>query len=144
LKEARQKNLSHSQPLPGWKTSSSTIAKSKVKGSAAETSEIEDEKKTNKTQQLAQSTIIDRIGPIVPAGKIDMKKIYENYHPTNYLSISTILNIAQVQFLTPDSNFFVCTSIEEEVCAEIILEKICLLIICFYAISTEHRFKEKI
>lgn len=46
--------------------------------------------------------------------------------------------------MTPDSILFAQTTIEEEVCPEIVLEKIGLLIICFYAISTEYRFKEKI
>jgi hypothetical protein len=93
---------------------------------------------------LNRSMPILDLGPIVPPNKINIEKIYETYYPGHYLSNSTILTIAQLQFLTPDSIIFANTTVEEEVCPEIILEKIGLLIICFYAISTEHRFKEKI
>lgn len=39
--------------------------------------------------------------------------------------------------------FFVQTSVQEEVCPEITVEKLGLLSVIFYAISTEYRFLER-
>ena len=76
--------------------------------------------------------------------EIDMKYVHEGYFEDHWLTHSTILSIAQLQFLTPDDVFFNLTDINEEVCSEVSLEKLSLLAVCFYAISTEYRFKEKI
>lgn len=74
---------------------------------------------------------------------IDLGYIYESYYPAHWMMHSTILSIAQLSFLTPDDLFFVQTSVQEEVCPEITVEKLGLLAICFYAISTEYRFLER-
>ena len=74
---------------------------------------------------------------------IDLGYIYESYYPAHWMMHSTILSIAQLSFLTPDDLFFVQTSVQEEVCPEITVEKLGLLSICFYAISTEYRFLER-
>ena len=50
---------------------------------------------------------------------IDLGYIYESYYPAHWMMSSTILSIAQLNFLTPDDIFFVQTSIQEEVCPEI-------------------------
>jgi hypothetical protein len=76
--------------------------------------------------------------------ELDMRYIYDTFFEDHWLNSSTILNIAQLGFLTPDDVFFTQTNIQEEVCPEVTVEKITLLAVCFYAMSTEYRFKEKI
>ncbi len=77
-------------------------------------------------------------------GDIDLKYLHEGFFEDHWLMSSTILSIAQLQFLTPDDILFTLTDINEEVCPEVTMEKIALLAVCFYAISTEYRFKEKL
>jgi hypothetical protein len=76
--------------------------------------------------------------------EIDLKLMFEGFFEEHWLMTSTILSVAQLQFLTPDDIFFSVTDINEEVSPEVTLEKLSLLAVCFYAISTEYRFKEKI
>ena len=75
---------------------------------------------------------------------IDLKYLHEGFFEEHWLMSSTILSIAQLQFLTPDDVLFTLTDIAEEVCPEVTMEKIAVLAVCFYAISTEYRFKEKL
>jgi hypothetical protein len=79
-----------------------------------------------------------------PVKEIDMRFIHEGFFEEHWLMNSTILTVAQLQFLTPDDIFFSLTDITEEVSPEVTVEKIALLAVCFYAISTEYRFKEKL
>lgn len=76
--------------------------------------------------------------------EIDLKYLFDNFFEEHWLMTSTILSIAQLQFLTPDDIFFSLTDINEEVSPEVTVEKLSLLSVIFYAISTEYRFKEKI
>lgn len=78
------------------------------------------------------------------ATEIDMKYIFDSFFEEHWLMSSTILSVAQLQFLTPDDIFFSLTDINEEVSPEVTIEKLSLLAVIFYAISTEYRFKEKI
>lgn len=76
--------------------------------------------------------------------KPNLQFLYDSYFSEHWLMAATILNIAQLQFLTAEDSLFIQTVTQEEICPEIIIEKVSLLVVCFYAISTEYRFKEKL
>lgn len=85
-----------------------------------------------------------QLDPFWSTNEIDMKFLFDGFFEDHWLNTSTILSVAQLQYLTPDDIFFSLTDIHEEVSAEITVEKLSLLAVCFYAISTEYRFKEKL
>jgi hypothetical protein len=106
-------------------------------------------KQRQRKGKATDSTTVD--GPSVSQidhssnpSEIDMGLIFDGFFEEHWLNTSTILSVAQLQFLTPDDIFFSMTDIQEEVSAEVTIEKLALLSVCFYAISTEYRFKEKL
>lgn len=90
------------------------------------------------------SQAASQLDPFSQTSEIDLKYLFEGFFEEHWLNTSTILSVAQLQFLTPDDIFFSLTDIQEEVSAEVTVEKLALLAVCFYAISTEYRFKEKL
>lgn len=73
---------------------------------------------------------------------IDLSMIFEYFGEDHWLNRSSIIQILQHRFLSMDDPIFSTTSFNEQISPEVIIEKISLLVVCFYGMSTEKRFAE--
>jgi len=78
----------------------------------------------------------------LPGSEIDLNMVYEYFGEDHWLNHSSIMQVMQHRFMSMDDPIFGVVSFNEQISPETLIEKVSLLVVCFYALSTESRFQE--
>ena len=76
------------------------------------------------------------------SSEIDLNMVYEYFGEEHWLNRMSIMQIMQHRYMSMDDPIFGVVSFNEQISPESLIEKTALLVVCFYAMSTESRFQE--